>query len=232
MSKRREPQPHELERTRECIGCHEVKVWAEFPAEKKDAEGNVITIKSRCHECRAVLLRKRHAEMTAARPTDGFNVERIPEPWEWLQMKVCSCCAVKKAWAFYSPREYWPDGTVRSVGSRCRECRAKERSRHKNSEARRTYQREWRRRQRAQIRAERAEGGTRLPGAPFKSWLRFVEVEEGGLARLAEDAGLHPDTLAKVLSRNDCVMDKTAEAALCARGAMLADIYPELQEAA
>ena len=156
------------------------------------------------------------------------GVPRIPEPREWVLTRRCSCCRATKPWALFSPRRYWPDGTVRQVQAWCRACKIEleKRVNRPITPERRRYLAAAKRRKRAALRADRGLG-PRLPVAPFKGWLERVREEEGGLAALAEDAGLHEDTLAKVLSRNVVVSTRTAEAALCARGRMLQDLYPE-----
>lgn len=166
------------------------------------------------------------------------GIPRTPEPWEWMQTRSCTGCGEVKPWARFSPRTYWPDGTVRTIQSHCHTCQAKTvharqaawRDRHR--QRRRRYQRDWLRRKRAAIRAERGGIGKRLPVAPFIAWLRQVELEEGDLASLARAANLHTDSLTHALKRHRYVSLTVADAALTARGCHLHDLWPELLEAA
>lgn len=157
---------------------------------------------------------------------------RIPEPREWVLHRACTECGERKPWARFSPATYFEDGTVRTVQSKCHACQSAAsakrwtRYRAENTDRVRAYQREWCR-QRSAKRQEERGYSPRLPAAPFQAWLRRVWLLEESLEPLARDAGLHPDTLAKVLSRNKFVAETTADAALCARGQNLHDLYPE-----
>lgn len=231
MPAARVPQPHEWMNARTCTRCHERKPWALFAPKEYTPDGLVCGVQSWCRDCYAAKRKEDRALMRKAhKPAPGC--ERIPEPWEYVRTAVCSHCGLTKTFAFFSPKSYWPDGSVRSVQSRCKDCCNKLRDRAK--------QKEWHRANRPSINArnivalrkrrqgmrrDRTSRGKLLPATPFQLWLLDVQREEGSLARLAEDAGLHEDTLAKVLSRNVTVAEVTVERSVCARGLRLDDVY-------
>lgn len=53
------------------------------------------------------------------------GVRRVPEPREWMLKKLCVECDETKPWAEFAPTRYWPDGSVRTVDSYCRVCKAR-----------------------------------------------------------------------------------------------------------
>lgn len=234
MPKPRTPQPHELERMRTCTKCGKTKQWVDFSPDRRAEDGTVLRTKSVCRGCAAKSQKASRRRMNDGRRRQNGR-ERVPASWEWIRITRCCKCLEEKPWALFSPVWYWPDGQVRRVQTRCRTCRVEDQRGHprKITPERTAYLNDWKRKQRDAKRLERVGYGGRLPVAPFVAWLERVEAEEGGLSRLATDAGLHPDTLAKVATRNKVVAEKTAEAALCARGLMLADVYGyDFEEAA
>lgn len=239
MAARRTPQPHEWERTRVCSRCGETKPWALFSPKRYDADGLVDLVSSQCFACRSEVNKKQRAWIRSQINKPGPGHERVPEPWEYVRTKRCSACGEIKTFSSFSPRSYYPDGQIRHVASRCKKCCTKLRDREKHKE--------WHRQNRASINArsvihlrkhrremrrDRTARGRLLPALPLKLWLLGVQREEGGLTNLAHDAGVHEDSLAKVLKRNQRVAEATAEAALCARGLRLDDVYDDLETAA
>lgn len=220
------PKPQSRE-PRQCTGpCGRVLPWEAFTVDHRDANGDVTRRKAKCPDCLREQQTAYRRRLAATRKrTNG--IARVPAPWEWVRTKVCSMCGADKPWAMYSPVVYWPDGQVRRVQCRCRDCRNKIQRGYKApaSPKRLAYIADWKRKERVKRQRERAGRGRHYPVGPFVAWLRIVEADEGGLSCLAGDAGLHPDTLTKVVYRNKVVAEKTAEAALCARGLMLADLY-------
>jgi len=222
-----------LEGNRTCTRCGKTQPWQEFSVDRRDADGNVIRVKNRCRKCLTECERnRRRAEAANRERMNGRG--RIPEPWEWVKTKRCSVCREMKSWALFSPVCYWPDGMVRRVQSQCRACRVKAQRNfvRQMTPKRRAYLARWKASRARRLKSDREGRGEHLPVESFRAWLVTIEREEGGLAKLSEDAGLHSDTLSKVMTRNKVVSLTTAERAACARGLRLDDIYIELRGAA
>lgn len=234
----RVPQPHEWDLTQRCTRCREVKPWAEFSPKGYATDGSVLGVQSQCQACRADANRRKRIEMRKWH-TPRPGCEHIPEPWEYIKTRTCTKCGLTKTFASFSPKSYFPDGTISSVQSYCKKCATAGRDRKK--------QLEWRRRnrdrvnaknviylrnKRAGMRKDRTSQGRKIPVGPFVLWLLEIEKEEGSLWKLSEDAGLHRDSLKMVLHRNKRVSEKTVEAAACARGLRFDDIYRDFEEAA
>lgn len=59
---------------------------------------------------------------------------------------ICSCCREKKTWESFWAKAKWPDGTMRTPQSWCKNCvktRRKQRRKDDPEWARQQYQREW-----------------------------------------------------------------------------------------
>lgn len=227
---RRVPGPHELVRTRECTACHRTLPWIEFSPNSYAPDGSVASVKSQCYECRLEITRDRRIAL--GRELQNGRA-RIPAPSEWIRTKHCPHCGETKPWAKYSPREYWPDGSVRRVQAWCRDCKNElnRGSKREPTDEERRYKARWGFERRAEMRRERAGYGSSVPMAPLVPWLLEIQEQEGSLRKLAEDAGLHHDTLTAKLRRSSSIAETTAEAVLCARGLRMDDIY-QLEDAA
>lgn len=180
---------------------------------------------SRCRECYNARRRK---------PAHLPRVtERIPAPAEWLLRKRCSRCGEEKPWALFSPKRWWPDGSVRSVYSSCRKCNAAmarerwKRRRRPRSKEEKMRDAQWKRRRRAQMRVERADRDW-LPAEPFRRWLRSLIEDEGeGIGEIADRAGLQSRTLYRVLHENEGrVALRVVDCCLVAHGWHLHQLYP------
>lgn len=223
---------------RTCSQCGETKPWSEFPPNKRDEDGNVIRTRAQCRICFQKLRRAYHQRERVARtPMNGRP--RTASPSEWARTKRCPHCGIEKAWALFSPARYWPDGTVRTVKTYCRACEpevyaeARKAYKKRNRQRLSDESREWKRRRREQLRREQGRGA-HLPVEPFRAWLERVKAEEDSLVSLAQDAGVHPDTLGKICGEDGravagkrFVSESIAEAVVCARGLRLDDIYKE-----
>lgn len=165
---------------------------------------------------------------------------RIPEPREWLLTKVCAGCGDPKPWARFSPREYWPDGSVLRVASHCHECcaslpsarRARASYEERNRDRRRVAKTRWKRRHRAAMRKQDHAG--RLPAAPLRARLEAYVAEGGEMVTLAAMSGCSERVLRRVLKHaQEGVALNTVDRTLTCLGEHIDSLYPvDLERAA
>ena len=164
---------------------------------------------------------------------------RVPESWEWVKTKVCTNpdCLRRRPWAEFSPKKYNEDGSVRSVSSRCIPClrdqaRREARWRNEDPERLRARKREWSRKRRSELKADRVAHDL-LPVSPFRAWLD-ARVEAGEeLGVIAERAGVPDRALRRFRSgEHDRVALDTVDRVLLHTNERVEDLYPELEAAA
>lgn len=143
--------------------------------------------------------------------------------------KVCSKCKMRKPWSAFTPRTYWPDGTVRRPQAWCRECHNERgKARHaanptvKRADNRRRWREkaknpEWREQERERVRqacvrlrrergakprgyAVKHEPAALFPIGPFRAWLREQLVDRGSITVLAATLGLSERRVERLLN--------------------------------
>lgn len=165
------------------------------------------------------------------------GIPRSPEPREWVLKRTCTGpCGETKPWAEFRVRNRWPDGSTRTVQSKCRECEAQyERGyaaawRDRNREKVRAYNRAWGARQRAILRAERISGDEWLPPDPFLDWLAERANEVGGWSELGERLDMEERQLFRLRYEQQRVRLSMVDRACVRLGFHLSDVYPEVYE--
>ena len=162
------------------------------------------------------------------------GVPRIPRPEEWILKKICTRCGEEKPWAKFSPGSYWDDGSVRCVQSYCQDCHAEiNRNRPKKPIApeRLAYLVDYKRRQRAALRAERTSDGKRLPSAPIRELLNRAVKDTEDWVLLGEQCRMSERIFRRVMVQENVTL-RLADAICTRLGVRVYDLYPELEEAA
>jgi len=218
----RVPEPFEIERTRVCVGCTLEKPWSEFSPKARDSDGHVTRVAGRCRECRNEYLRDRLRGMHQDRERMSGR-PRIPQPREWRLTKRCPTCEQTKPWALFSPRTYWPDGSVRQVQSWCRECQGAA-----NAKYHRVYDEAAAARNRRYLeRVRRDRKPIRLPVGPLRAWLLgYFATGEEGIMEFSERIGVQDRSIRRILSEHEHVTDDLADRILLGNGVLLNELYP------
>lgn len=166
------------------------------------------------------------------------GVPRLPEPHEWMVMKVCTICWERKPCAKFGAAVYAEDGSIRYYSSYCNDCKAERGRRRKdawveqNRDHVRAYNREWQRERRARLRQEKMLRMETLPKGPFVAWLeKQVELFDG-LDPVAQCIGISERTLRRIMVEQDRVSLVTVDKCCVALGFHIYDLYPELAEEA
>lgn len=177
-----------------CRTCGVEKTVAAFPPFLRNGKRDY---RAHCRVC----YRIRKREDRAASPNTS-GVPRIPGQAELVAKRRCSTCGVVKSWAEFAPRAYREDGSVRSVASSCRLCRARiQREWRRNNRAKDAERkREWRRVKRLELVEDREQDGRLVDAAPFVRFVRARLDEGWSHGVLADHAEISDRALRRVLS--------------------------------
>lgn len=166
------------------------------------------------------------------------GVPRIPEPWEWVKTKDCrGPCRQEKPWALFAVRTLWPDGTVRTVDSYCKDCKyelSKDAQVAWRLRNRATYLAEQARRERrryAAIVAQRrlanpGRGGTLMPVGPLLEFLAGAESDLPDVETMAQVAGVDERIIRRLRQEARSVSLAQADKIITRLGGRLDDVYP------
>jgi len=172
------------------------------------------------------------------------GVARVPRAEEWILKKRCSLCGETKPWAKFSPRRYWPDGSVRVVSSHCTACKSKlsgprkAKMREEQPERWARYkasQADWQRRNRRAVAAERAaasHAGPRLPVGPIREFLQQQLDSGRGMAEMADLCDVPERAIYRLLHEHEHVSLHLADTIITRLDGRLYDVYTELGELA
>lgn len=171
--------------------------------------------------------------MTATRERRN-GIPRIPEPREWLLTKVCSKCGERKPWALFSPHRYNEDGSIRRVQPYCRACHVKRHREHRrrwqkeNWEHKLEYEREWRAKRAAALRAERFGWDRKLSGEPITLFLEGQLKRHETFAEIAGICQCDETTIRRLVKRQaKTVSLRQADRIITRLGFHLSDVYPQ-----
>lgn len=171
------------------------------------------------------------------------GVARIPGPEEWILHKKCTRCGKTKPWAKFPPRAYWPDGSVRRIAAHCSACDAEMtrvrqlKWREEGSEQWKRLEagrREWRRRKRHAISADRAtaRNSHRLPIEPIREFIERQTRKGVEIREIAEVCEIPERAIDRILHENKHVSLRLADTIATRLGVHLYDLYLELAEEA